>query len=61
MLLDEKIMEGVYKLFEEHGADVWFEKDVSELLPPGVACEQCGAQSFIKETDTEFVLFRMTL
>jgi isoleucyl-tRNA synthetase len=57
MLLDEKIMEGVYRLFEEHGADVWFEKDVSELLPPDVTCKQCGGQSFIKETDILDVWF----
>jgi len=57
MLLDDKIMQGVYQLFEEHGADVWFEKDVSELLPPEVTCKQCGGQSFIKETDILDVWF----
>jgi len=57
LLLDDKIMQGVYQLFEEHGADVWFEKDVSELLPPEVTCKQCGGQSFIKETDILDVWF----
>jgi isoleucyl-tRNA synthetase len=57
MLLDDKIMQGVYQLFEEHGADVWFEKDVSEFLPPEVTCKQCGGQSFIKETDILDVWF----
>ena len=57
LLLDDKIMDSVYKLFEEHGADVWFEKDVSELLPPEVTCKQCGGQSFIKETDILDVWF----
>jgi isoleucyl-tRNA synthetase len=36
---------------------VWFEKDVSELLPPEVTCKQCGGQSFIKETDILDVWF----
>lgn len=57
MLLDDQVMQGVYQLFEEHGADVWFEKDVSEFLPPGVACKKCGGQSFIKETDILDVWF----
>jgi isoleucyl-tRNA synthetase len=50
-------MEGVYKLFEEFGADVWFEKDMSELLQPDVTCKQCGGKSFIKETDILDVWF----
>jgi isoleucyl-tRNA synthetase len=29
ILLDEKIMEKVYAQFEKHGADIWFEKDIS--------------------------------
>ena len=57
LLLDEKIMQQVYKLFEEHGADIWFEKDVSELLPAGTACEACRNPHFIKETDILDVWF----
>ena len=57
MLLDDQIMEGVYQLFEAHGADIWFEKDVSELLPADVTCKECGGQSFIKETDILDVWF----
>jgi isoleucyl-tRNA synthetase len=57
MLLDEHIMQGVYQLFEEHGADIWFEKDVSEFLPPDVTCKECGSKNFIKETDILDVWF----
>lgn len=57
MLLDEQIMQGVYQLFEEHGADIWFEKDVSEFLPPDVTCKECGSKNFIKETDILDVWF----
>ncbi|MGD9301187.1 MAG: isoleucine--tRNA ligase [Desulfobacterales bacterium] len=57
ILLDEEIMQGVYQLFEEHGADIWFEKDVSELLPPDAVCKECGGRSFIKETDILDVWF----
>ena len=57
LLLDEEIMEGVYALFEEHGADIWFEKDVSELLPDNTRCKGCGSNQFVKETDILDVWF----
>ncbi len=57
LLLDEQIMQRVYQLFEENGADIWFEKDVSELLPDDVACKNCGSKNFIKESDILDVWF----
>ena len=57
MLRDEQIMQGVYQLFEAHGADIWFEKDVSEFLPPDTTCKECGSKNFIKETDILDVWF----
>ena len=57
VLMDEKIMDSVYELFEKHGADIWFEKDVSELLPDDVSCADCGSSNFVKETDILDVWF----
>ncbi len=57
LLLDEKIMSNVYALFEKHGADVWFETDISELLPKGTRCQNCGSASLVKETDILDVWF----
>ena len=57
LLLDDEIMQGVYELFEEHGADIWFERDVSELLPDDTKCKACGSGQFIKETDILDVWF----
>ncbi len=57
LLLDEQIMQRVYQLFEEHGADIWFEKEVSELLPDDTTCKACGSRRFIKETDILDVWF----
>jgi isoleucyl-tRNA synthetase len=57
LLLDEQIMEKIYQLFESHGADVWFEKDISELLPEGTTCQGCGGGQFVKETDILDVWF----
>ena len=57
LLLDEQVMQRVYQLFEEYGADIWFEKDVSELLPDEFACKACGSRRFVKETDILDVWF----
>ena len=57
IFLDEQTMQGVYQLFEEYGADIWFEKDVSEFLPEGVTCKDCGSRNFVKETDILDVWF----
>ncbi|NLO74019.1 MAG: isoleucine--tRNA ligase [candidate division WS1 bacterium] len=34
------------------GADVWFEREAEELLPPGTVCPECGGARFSKEGDT---------
>ena len=57
LLLNREVMESVYALFEEHGADVWFEKEVEELLPAGLSCAKCGGERFAKETDILDVWF----
>ncbi len=52
-----ELMDRIYSLFAEHGADVWFEKDAQELLPEGATCGSCGGHSFEKETDILDVWF----
>ena len=42
----------ISKLFDEHGSNVWFEKDAMELVPDGFTCPHCGGKTFDKETDT---------
>ena len=39
-------------LFDEHGSNVWFEKEAMELVPDGFTCPHCGGKEFDKETDT---------
>ena len=39
-------------LFDEHGSNIWFEKDAMELIPEGFTCPHCGGKTFEKETDT---------
>jgi isoleucyl-tRNA synthetase len=38
------VAEHVAALVEQHGADVWFERPVSELLPPLFQREHCGGR-----------------
>jgi len=56
-LADEKTINHVAHLFEEKGADVWFEEGVSHLLPEGIRCPHCGGKDFGKETDILDVWF----
>ncbi|MBP3633760.1 MAG: isoleucine--tRNA ligase [Oscillospiraceae bacterium] len=42
----------ISKLFDEHGSNIWFEKDAMELIPEGFTCPHCGGKTFDKETDT---------
>ncbi len=39
-------------LFDEHGSNIWFEKDAMELIPEGFTCPHCGGRQFGKEKDT---------
>ncbi|MEK6709846.1 MAG: isoleucine--tRNA ligase, partial [Nitrospinota bacterium] len=39
------------------GADLWFEKEAADLLPPGYKCAKCGGASFKKEEDILDVWF----
>ncbi len=56
-LTDPKVIAHVGVLVREGGADVWFEKTASELVPPGTVCPSCGSQDFKKEQDILDVWF----
>ena len=45
-------IEKISALFDEHGSNIWFEKDAMELAPEGFTCPHCGGKDFDKETDT---------
>ena len=57
ILINQEIMDHVFELFKAHGADVWFEKTVEELLPKGSVCSACGNKTFTRETDILDVWF----
>ncbi len=51
------VIEHLAELVKQHGSDIWFEKDVKELLPSGFKCPQCGGHEFQKANDILDVWF----
>ena len=56
-LVNRETIQHVAHLFEERGADIWFEEGVHHLLPKGMCCAQCGGKDFTKEMDILDVWF----
>jgi len=56
-ILDYDVMMHVAKLFREHGANIWFEKDAKDLLPEGYTNEASPNGKFTKEEDIMDVWF----
>ncbi|MGD0014523.1 MAG: isoleucine--tRNA ligase [Bryobacteraceae bacterium] len=54
---DRRVLDGVVALFEQHTADVWYERTAAELIGEGVCCPHCGGAQFRKETDIIDVWF----
>jgi isoleucyl-tRNA synthetase len=57
VLADPVIIDHIATLMESRGADVWFERSASELLPTGTTCPKCGKAEFEKERDILDVWF----
>jgi isoleucyl-tRNA synthetase len=47
----------VVALFAKEGADSWYTRDVNEILPSDVVCQECGERKFRKESDIIDVWF----
>jgi len=56
-LTGRKVMDRVVELFEQHTADVWYQKSATELIGEGVRCAKCGSAEFTKESDILDVWF----
>jgi isoleucyl-tRNA synthetase len=55
-LITRAITEKTAAVFEEHGADAWYERPVEEFLPDGLTC-RCGGTKFERERDILDVWF----
>ncbi|HPP67155.1 MAG TPA: class I tRNA ligase family protein, partial [bacterium] len=56
-ICNEQTINRVLELISGHGSDIWFEKDLSEILPKNFACPHCGGSVFRKEQDILDVWF----
>ena len=52
-----EVIEQVALLVEQYGSDIWFERDLKDLLPPGFKCPDCGGHDFQKTQDILDVWF----
>jgi isoleucyl-tRNA synthetase len=51
------LVENAARIFENHGADSWYERPVEEFLPAGMTCPSCGGTTFEKEMNILDVWF----
>ena len=54
---DHAVLDGIVKLVEANGSDIWFTKGAEDLLPSGYRCGKCGHLAFVKELDILDVWF----
>ncbi len=57
VLLDESVIDHVATIFEAEGADAWYAKEASALIPAGAFCAKCHGTGFRKEFDILDVWF----
>ena len=55
--LTRELVDRAAAVFEEHGADAWYERDIEEFLPPNLRCAGCGKREFERERDILDVWF----
>ncbi len=55
--LTKEVRDKIIENFRKEGADSWFLKPVSEFLPEGFRCQNCGGSDFQKEEDILDVWF----
>src|SRR6202012_2930371 len=48
-LTDRKVLERIVALFKKEGADDWYTREVAQILPAGIKCQNCAAQNLRKE------------
>jgi isoleucyl-tRNA synthetase len=56
-VMTKEMMDFIVALVNEHGADVWFEREAKDLMPAGISCPSCKGTEFKKETNILDVWF----
>ncbi|MCU0598096.1 MAG: isoleucine--tRNA ligase [Desulfobacterales bacterium] len=57
LMINQEIIDRIFSIFKEKGADIWFEREADFFLPQGIRCESCGDHRFDKENDILDVWF----
>jgi isoleucyl-tRNA synthetase len=56
-LLTTALVERAASVFDQHGADAWYERPLADFVPDGLACPQCGGTSFERDRNILDVWF----
>ena len=56
-LLTAELVERAASVFDQYGADAWYERPIEEFIPAGLACPSCGGTGFERERDILDVWF----
>lgn len=56
-LLTADLVERAAAVFDQYGADAWYERPIADFLPAGLVCPSCGGASFERERDILDVWF----
>jgi isoleucyl-tRNA synthetase len=51
------LVEQTAGIFEQYGADAWYERPTAEFIPPGLTCPACGGSAFEREMNILDVWF----
>jgi isoleucyl-tRNA synthetase len=56
-ILTAPLIERAAKVFDQYGADAWYERPIEEFVPPDLTCSTCGGRTFERETNILDVWF----
>ena len=56
-IVSTAIVEQTARVFEQYGADAWYERPTEEFVPEGLTCPSCGGTSFEREMNILDVWF----
>ncbi len=56
-ILTASLVERSASVFDEYGADAWYERPLEEFIPEGLVCPSCGGTDFERERDILDVWF----
>ena len=56
-VLTKELTDRAAGVFDQYGADAWYERPIEEFVPEGLACASCGGRSFERENNILDVWF----